>query len=144
MASHPHNPHRPHHGRKDDGPNPADPTQPAPISPGPADPADPKIAASLKRYWRANVRVMLVLLAIWAAVSLGCGVLWAERLNAMGSIGGFPLGFWFAQQGSIIVFVILILVYAVVLNRLDKKHHDEIAPLLRHVAKPSRDEAGDI
>ncbi len=64
---------------------------------------------------------MSVLLAIWAIVGLGCGVLFADTLSGL-RIGGFPLGFWFAQQGSILVFVVLILVYAVVLNRLDARY----------------------
>ena len=90
----------------------------------------PEVQASLKRYWRSNVKVMAVLLGVWAAVGLGCGVLFADALNWL-SIGGYPLGFWFAQQGSIAVFVILILVYAIALNRLDAKHHAEIESLRR-------------
>jgi putative solute:sodium symporter small subunit len=67
---------------------------------------------------------MAVLLLAWAAAGLGCGVLLADRLNASGiTLGGFPLGFWFAQQGSIIAFILLILAYAVVMNRLDAQHH---------------------
>jgi len=88
----------------------------------------PQIAASLRRYWRSNVKIMSVLLAIWAVVGLGCGVLWADWLNQY-SLGGFPLGFWFAQQGSIVVFVVLILIYCILLNRLDKKHHEELMQL---------------
>ncbi len=71
---------------------------------------------------------MTVLLVIWAVVGLGCGVLFADALNSF-TLGGYPLGFWFAQQGSIIVFVLLILVYAVALNKLDAKHHAEIKAL---------------
>ena len=101
----------------------------------PIDLTQPQAHAALQRYWRANVRIMLVLLAVWAFVGLGCGVLWADRLNAMVingqpvRLGGFPLGFWFAQQGSIIVFVLLILIYAVLLNRLDRRHHEELQQL---------------
>jgi len=80
--------------------------------------------ALVDRYWRRNVTLMTALLAIWALVSLGCGVLFADALNAW-QIGGFPLGFWFAQQGSIIVFVLLILVYALAMTRLDRAHHEE-------------------
>jgi putative solute:sodium symporter small subunit len=83
---------------------------------------DPRIAAETRRYWRRNVRVMAVLLAVWAFAGLGCGVLFADALNAF-RLGGFPLGFWFAQQGSIVVFVLLVLVYALALNRLDALHH---------------------
>ena len=82
-------------------------------------------AAALKRYWRANVTIMTVLLAIWAFVGLGCGILWADKLNAF-QLGGYPLGFWFAQQGSIMTFVVIILTYCILLNRLDNKHHEEL------------------
>ncbi|MEO0476328.1 MAG: DUF4212 domain-containing protein [Planctomycetota bacterium] len=82
-------------------------------------------AAALKRYWRANVLIMTVLLTIWAIVGLGCGILFADKLNAV-QLGGYPLGFWFAQQGSIMTFVVIILVYCILLNRLDNKHHEEL------------------
>lgn len=85
----------------------------------------PAIHEALSRYWRTNILIMTVLLTIWAAVGLGCGVLWADALNQF-RFGGFPVGFWFAQQGSIAVFIVLILVYCILLNRLDKKHHDEL------------------
>jgi putative solute:sodium symporter small subunit len=65
---------------------------------------------------------MAVLLAVWAVAGLGCGVLFADELNRL-HLGGFPLGFWFAQQGSILVFVALIFLYALILNRLDAEHH---------------------
>ena len=74
-----------------------------------------------KAYWRANNRLILSLLAIWAAVSFGCGILFVEQLNQI-RVGGFKLGFWFAQQGAIYVFVILIFVYVYVMNRLDEKY----------------------
>ena len=82
-------------------------------------------AEALKRYWRANVTIMSVLLTIWAIVGLGCGILFADTLNQF-KLGGYPLGFWFAQQGSIMVFVLIILVYCILLNRLDNKHRDEL------------------
>ena len=67
---------------------------------------------SLDRYWRSNLRIMAALLALWAFVSLGCGILFADWLNRFHlPFTGFPLGFWFAQQGSIVVFVLCILVY---------------------------------
>ena len=88
----------------------------------------PAIAASLKRYWRTNIRIMLVLLLIWAAVGLGCGIIFADALNQW-SVAGIPLGFWFAQQGSIIVFVLLILVYCILMNRLDRRHREELERL---------------
>jgi putative solute:sodium symporter small subunit len=83
----------------------------------------------LGRYWTQNLRLMAVLLIGWATAGLGCGVLFADRLNDSGiRLGGFPLGFWFAQQGSIIVFILLILVYAIAMNRLDARHHrDRVA-----------------
>ena len=76
------------------------------------------------RYWRANAVFMAVLLTVWAVVGLGCGVLFADSLNGM-TVGGFPLGFWFAQQGSIISFVLLIFVYALGMNWLDRRYRDE-------------------
>ncbi|MDR5711976.1 DUF4212 domain-containing protein [Nesterenkonia flava] len=71
-----------------------------------------------RRYWKKNVRMLVILLAIWAVVSLGFGVLLIEPLNNI-VILGFPLGLWFAQQGSIYTFVILILVYALWMDRID-------------------------
>lgn len=95
-------------------------------SPGP-DLHDPRVHAAFDRYWRSNLRIMTVLLAIWAAVSLGCGVLLADWLNQFRlPFTGFPLGFWFAQQGAIVVFVLCILVYCLAMNRLDRRHHDEL------------------
>ena len=79
-------------------------------------------SAERARYWRANLRIMTILLSIWLIAGLGCGVLLADVLNQVW-IGGYPLGFWFAQQGSIIVFVLLILIYCIALNRLDRRHH---------------------
>ena len=90
--------------------------------------AEPAVRAALARYWRSNVKIMISLLVVWAVAGLGCGVLFAKALNEY-SIGGYPLGFWFAQQGSIIVFVVLILVYCCLLNRLDRKHHEELERL---------------
>ena len=91
-------------------------------------PRDARVAAAINRYWRRNIAIMSILLLVWAVAGLGAGVLWADTLNGW-SLGGIPLGFWFAQQGSIIVFVVLILIYAVVLNRLDRQHHEELAEL---------------
>ncbi|MCK9239524.1 DUF4212 domain-containing protein [Desulfocurvus sp.] len=76
---------------------------------------------SMREYWRRNVGYMAVLLAIWATVSYGCGIVFVEPLNAV-TVGGFPLGFWFAQQGSIFVFVVLIFVYYLLMLRLDRKY----------------------
>ncbi len=71
-------------------------------------------------YWRENVKLLCILLAIWFAVSFGAGVLFVEALNTI-RIGGFKLGFWFAQQGSIITFVILIFVYAAHMSAIEKR-----------------------
>jgi len=75
---------------------------------------------NLKDYWKKNLRYLLILLSIWFTVSYGCGILFADALNGI-KIGGFPLGFWFAQQGAIYVFVILIFVYVNLMNKLDKE-----------------------
>ena len=93
--------------------------------PAEPDDLDPRVAAAIDRYWRRNLSVMAALLGIWAVAGLGCGVLFADLLNEW-HWGGFPLGFWFAQQGSIIVFVVLVLLYAVILNRLDGAHDREL------------------
>ena len=66
-----------------------------------------------------NLKYLAILLGIWFIVSYGCGILFANQLDTV-NIGGFPLGFWFAQQGSIYVFVILIFVYVYLMNKLDK------------------------
>jgi putative solute:sodium symporter small subunit len=76
---------------------------------------------SMQSYWKRNKTYMLILLTIWATVSYGFGILFVEQLNAF-SLGGFPLGFWFAQQGSIYVFVLIILAYFLLMDRLDKKY----------------------
>lgn len=75
---------------------------------------------TLTQYWRRNLSYMLVLLAIWFLVSYVFGILLVEPLNAI-HLGGFPLGFWFAQQGSIYVFVVLIFTYYLLMRRLDKE-----------------------
>jgi putative solute:sodium symporter small subunit len=81
--------------------------------------SDPSPAA--RAYWRANLRAMAVLLAVWFVASYGLGILWVEPLNRF-RLAGFPLGFWFAQQGAIYVFVVLIAVYVVWMDRLDRRH----------------------
>lgn len=75
---------------------------------------------SLKLYWKYNLRYVTILLLIWAVVSFGCSIFFKDHLDNI-RIGGFKLGFWFAQQGSIYVFVILIFVYVWLMNRLDRK-----------------------
>ena len=71
-----------------------------------------------RTYWRRNLRLMAVLLTVWALVSFGAGILFVEPLNKI-EVAGFPLGFWFAQHGSIITFVILIAVYVTRMDKLD-------------------------
>ena len=71
-------------------------------------------------YWKANIRLVLILLAIWFVVSYGLGILLFDALNGI-RIGGMGLGFWFAQQGSIYTFLVLIFVYVWQMNKLDKK-----------------------
>jgi putative solute:sodium symporter small subunit len=76
-----------------------------------------------RTYWLRNVRYVTALLVVWALVSFGLSILWAEPLNAVRLPGsGFRLGFWFAQQGSIYVFVVLIWVYVRLMNRLDREY----------------------
>ena len=75
-------------------------------------------------YWRFNIRLVAALLAVWAVVSYGCGILFVETLDTV-KLGGYPLGFWFAQQGSIFVFVLLILVYCVAMDRADARFEPE-------------------
>jgi len=73
-----------------------------------------------KDYWRKNLKYLIILLSIWFTVSFGFGIILVDQLNTI-QFFGFKLGFWFAQQGSIYVFVILIFVYIYLMNRLDKK-----------------------
>lgn len=71
-------------------------------------------------YWQANLRLVLICLIIWFVVSFGFGILLVDPLNNI-AIGGYKLGFWFAQQGSIYVFLVLIFFYASQMNKLDRK-----------------------
>jgi putative solute:sodium symporter small subunit len=75
-------------------------------------------------YWKTNLKYLVILLSIWFTVSFGFGILLADSLNQI-NMGGFKLGFWFAQQGAIYVFVILIFVYIYLMNRLDEKFKNE-------------------
>ncbi|MCH3880989.1 MULTISPECIES: DUF4212 domain-containing protein [Tenacibaculum] len=76
-------------------------------------------------YWKENIKYLVILLLVWFVVSFGCGILFREELDTI-RLGGFKLGFWFAQQGSIYIFVILIFVYVRLMNKLDKKYgYDE-------------------
>lgn len=111
-----------------------------PESDGPSD-AERRL---LKSYWQRNIRYMSILLAIWAAAGLGCGIIFADYLNQFELPGsGYPLGFWFAQQGSIIVFVLVILVYALLMNRLDRTYM-KARERVRGEADPSRFQGDNI
>ena len=78
-------------------------------------------ASSHEGYWKTNLQYLGLLLAVWFTVSIGLSVVLADWLDQF-RLGGFKLGFWFAQQGSILVFVALIFVYVVLMNRLDRRH----------------------
>ena len=76
---------------------------------------------NLEAYWKENITYVLFLLSIWFTVSFLCGIVFADALDKI-RLGGFPLGFWFANQGSEITFVILIVVYVKLMNALDIKY----------------------
>ena len=78
-------------------------------------------AEKAQAYWKENIRTILALLVVWFVVSLGAGVLFIEQLNAI-EISGVKLGFWFAQQGSIYAFVVLIFVYVYKMKKIDEKY----------------------
>ena len=75
-------------------------------------------------YWQSNLLILFTLLSIWFLVSLGFGIIWSENLDQI-KFGGFKLGFWFAQQGSIYFFVIIIFIYIYLMNKLDKKFYSD-------------------
>ena len=79
-----------------------------------------------QQYWKANLNLIIISLVIWFIVSFGFGILFADALNGI-KIGGYKLGFWFAQQGSMYIFVALIFIYAANMNKLDRKFnvHEE-------------------
>lgn len=77
-----------------------------------------------KAYWHRNIALMVKLLLVWFAVSYGCGILLFDLLNQV-QIGGYKLGFWFAQQGSLYVFIVLIFYYARKMAALDREYHLE-------------------
>ena len=100
----------------------------------------PRPSTDPRAYWRANLRVIAVLLAVWLLVGPGLSIVLVEPLNRL-SLGGFPLGFWFAQQGAILVFIALILVYALWMERVDRRHGgggDEPPPAESDVAEDRR------
>lgn len=81
-----------------------------------------EITEEHKRYWRVNKSIILALLVVWFIVSYLLGIVFVEPLNNI-RLGGFPLGFWIAQQGSIYVFIVLILIYCLFMEREDRKYH---------------------
>jgi putative solute:sodium symporter small subunit len=74
-------------------------------------------------YWKKNIRYISILMSLWFIVSFGCGILFVEQLNTI-QIGGFKLGFWFAQQGSIFSFVVIIFTYIYLMNKLDQTQNN--------------------
>jgi putative solute:sodium symporter small subunit len=87
------------------------------------DSSSPATAADHKAHWHGSLRIVAGILALWFFVSLGCGVLFREFLDQnLPAIGGAPFGFWMAQQGAILSFVLLLVVYRLLMNRLDHKH----------------------
>ena len=77
-----------------------------------------------QNYWRSNLKILSILLSIWFIVSFGFGIIWSDSLDQV-QIGGFKLGFWFAQQGSIYFFVLLIFIYIYLMNKLDKNYKEK-------------------
>jgi len=71
-------------------------------------------------YWTKSLKIVASILFVWAFISLGCGILFRDLLDSLGQVGGAPLGFWMAQQGSIIGFLVLLFVYMILMNRLDR------------------------
>lgn len=76
---------------------------------------------NLLQYWKSNVRIVIILLSVWFIVGFGCSIFFIEQMNQI-KIGNVGLGFWFAQQGSIFCFVLLVLAYAIWMDWLDRKH----------------------
>ena len=87
-------------------------------------PDPPRRSMAVRRYWRRVLMLTVVLLAVWTLVGPVLSIVLAEPLNRV-RLGGFPLGFWFAQQGSILLFLALILIYALAMNALDRRFHRE-------------------
>ena len=80
----------------------------------------PETPNKMSVYWKKNLRTLLMLLSVWFVVSFGFGIILVEPLNQY-HVGGYPLGFWFAQQGAIYSFILLIFIYVIRMNRLDRE-----------------------
>lgn len=78
-----------------------------------------------KHYWKINIRIMSILLFIWFLVSFGFSIIFVDKLNEL-NLFGFKLGFWWAQQGSIFTFVILVFVYSILMDRVDREYQEKI------------------
>jgi putative solute:sodium symporter small subunit len=79
---------------------------------------------SAQNYWKANIKIVLSLLSVWFFISFGCGILFVDALDTI-QFGGFKFGFWIAQQGSIFVFVALILIYIRLMDKLDDSYNQK-------------------
>lgn len=77
-----------------------------------------------KKYWQKTIKLLIVFLSIWFIVSILCSIVFVDQLNGF-RLGGFPLGFWFAMQGAMMLFVLMIFIYIRLMNRLDKKFEEE-------------------
>lgn len=100
--------------------NPVNPTQP---SKNPTQIPPKSDSKKENPYWKTNLKILTTLLSCWFFFSLGCGILWVDTLNQFTLPGtGFKLGFWFAQQGSIFAFVLIVFIYALLMNRADRTH----------------------
>ena len=82
---------------------------------------DGTTSANETAYWSQNIRLLCTLMSIWFVVSFGAGILFRDFLDQF-AIGGYPLGFWFAQQGSIYVFILLILFYSIRMKRIERQY----------------------
>ncbi|MEJ6596127.1 DUF4212 domain-containing protein [Parasphingorhabdus sp.] len=85
------------------------------------EPAGPETSANEKAYWSQNIRLLWTLMTIWFVVSFGAGILFRDFLDQF-AIGGYPLGFWFAQQGAIYFFILLIVFYSVRMKQIERQY----------------------
>lgn len=89
-----------------------------------AAPTDTRKPDHQSTYWKSNIQLLAMLLTIWFVVSFGAGILFVDVLNTI-SIGGYPLGFWFAQQGSIFTFVVIIFFYVYRMDKIERSYKDD-------------------